>query len=139
MVSRNPQEGRAVDGRQNEIATLWEKLKVKANERKTTLDHAHQLQTFLADSQDLVSTLSTYVHTSHTRTAHRVHSLTHTHTPSCTHSIQLKWSSETVTVMFSEDLARDVQGAELMVTQHSELKAEIDTKEEKYVIIIMHM
>ncbi len=38
--------------------------------------------------------------------------------------------------MFSEDLARDVQGAELMVTQHSELKAEIDTKEEKYVIII---
>ncbi len=35
--------------------------------------------------------------------------------------------------MFSEDLARDVQGAELMITQHSELKAEIDTKEEKYV------
>ncbi len=34
--------------------------------------------------------------------------------------------------MFSEDLARDVQGAELMITQHSELKAEIDTKEEKY-------
>lgn len=48
-------------------------------------------------------------------------------------SSQLKWSQETVTVMFSEDLARDVQGAELMITQHSELKAEIDTKEEKYV------
>ena len=52
------------------------------------------------------------------------------HAPTLTSS-QLKWSSETVKVMFSEDLARDVQGAELMITQHSELKAEIDTKEEK--------
>lgn len=39
--------------------------------------------------------------------------------------------------MFSEDLARDIQGAELMITQHSELKAEIDTKEEKYAMVQM--
>ena len=73
VVSKNPQEGRAVEGRQNEIAALWEKLKVKANERKTTLDHAHQLQTFLADSRDLVSPHPIhfiYPHISHTLTFH---------------------------------------------------------------------
>ena len=62
VVSRNPQEGRGVEGRQSEIASLWERLKVKASERKTALDHAHQLQTFLADSRDLVSFTNTHAH-----------------------------------------------------------------------------
>ena len=57
---------------------------------------------------------------------------THTHTHTHTHT-QLKWSSETVTLIFSEDLARDVLGAEQMIGRHTELKAEIDSKDDEYV------
>lgn len=55
VVSKSPQKSKQVQSRQDEIFTLWEALKSKAADRKTQLDHALQLQTFLGDSRDLVS------------------------------------------------------------------------------------
>ena len=45
--------------------------------------------------------------------------------------MQLKWSSETCTLLSSNELARDVPGAEEMMNRHAELKIEIDAKDEK--------
>ena len=55
VISKNPQDSKQVQSRQDEISSLWEGLKNKATERKTLLDHALQLQTFLGDSRDMVS------------------------------------------------------------------------------------
>ena len=46
--------------------------------------------------------------------------------------LQLKWSSEACSQLSSDELARDVQGAEEMMNRHAELKVEIDAKDEKY-------
>ena len=45
--------------------------------------------------------------------------------------MQLKWSTETCAVLSSVELAKDVQGAEEMLSRHAEVKVEIETKEEK--------
>ena len=74
VSSTNPAEGKAVRDRQSEITALWENLKVrvfhstsvlftpplhfvqaKAASRKVQLDNAFLLQTFLANSKELVS------------------------------------------------------------------------------------
>ncbi len=55
VVAGNPQESRQVQGKEAEITDLWKKLKTKAANRKAQLDNAFLLQTFLADSRDLVS------------------------------------------------------------------------------------
>ena len=55
VISKNPGDNKQVQSRQDEISCLWEGLKSKAAERKTQLDHALQLQTFLGDSRDMVS------------------------------------------------------------------------------------
>ena len=36
-------------------------------------------------------------------------------------------------MLSSDELARDVQGAEEMVERHTEIRAEIDTRNEKYI------
>lgn len=46
-------------------------------------------------------------------------------------SLKLTWASETVSVLSSDELARDVQGAEDMMERHQEIRAEIDAKNEK--------
>ena len=48
---------------------------------------------------------------------------------------QLKWSTEACALLSSDELARDVQGAEEMMSRHAELKLEIDAKDEKSVKI----
>lgn len=45
--------------------------------------------------------------------------------------LKLTWASETVSVLSSDELARDVQGAEDMMERHQEIRAEIDAKNEK--------
>ena len=47
-------------------------------------------------------------------------------------SLQLTWVSETVSVLLSDDLAKDVPGAEEMMERNQEIRAEIDAKNEKY-------
>lgn len=46
-------------------------------------------------------------------------------------SLKLAWASETVSVLSSDELARDVQGAEDMMERHQEIRGEIDAKNEK--------
>ena len=46
-------------------------------------------------------------------------------------AVQLKWASETCTQLSSDELAKDVLGAEEMINRHQEVKAEIDGREEK--------
>lgn len=48
--------------------------------------------------------------------------------PAC---FQLGWSAETISLLSSDELAKDVQGAEEMMERHQELKTEIDTRDEK--------
>ena len=45
--------------------------------------------------------------------------------------MQLKWASETCTQLSSDELAKDVLGAEEMINRHQEVKAEIDGRDEK--------
>lgn len=45
--------------------------------------------------------------------------------------MQLKWSNEACSLLSSEELARDVQGAEEMMNRHAEVKIEIDARDEK--------
>lgn len=55
VVAGSPQESRQVQAQQAEITDLWKKLKAKAANRKAQLDNAFLLQTFLAESRELVS------------------------------------------------------------------------------------
>ncbi len=57
VVSGNPEELRHVQDKQAEITELWKKLKIKAANRKAQLENAFFLQTFLAESRDLVCAL----------------------------------------------------------------------------------
>lgn len=51
----SPRDARHVQARMVDINSLWDKLKVKNAARKSNLDNAHQLHSFMADSRDLVS------------------------------------------------------------------------------------
>ena len=45
--------------------------------------------------------------------------------------MQLKWSNATCVLMSSKDLSKDVRGAEEMLSQHMEVKMEIEAMDEK--------
>ena len=45
--------------------------------------------------------------------------------------LQLGWSTETFTLLASDELAKDVHGAEEMMERHHELKTEINNRDEK--------
>ena len=56
----SPHDSRHVQLRVSDINSIWEKLKVKDATRKTQLDNAHQMHSFMADSRDLVSSHFTF-------------------------------------------------------------------------------
>ncbi|KAL5013103.1 hypothetical protein ScPMuIL_011654 [Solemya velum] len=55
LVEIHPNQAEQIDTKQREIVDNWERLKQKADERKTRLDDSYYLHRFLADFRDLVS------------------------------------------------------------------------------------
>lgn len=53
-ASSSPRDARHIQSRMSEINSLWDKLKAKNAARKSNLDNAQQMHSFMADSRDLV-------------------------------------------------------------------------------------
>ena len=57
VAQSSPHDSRHVQSRAADINSLWEKVKAKTGRRKTQLNNAHQMHSFMADSRDLVRAL----------------------------------------------------------------------------------
>ncbi len=51
----SPRDSKHIQLRVSDINSIWEKLQAKNAARKTQIDNAHQMHSFMADSRDLVS------------------------------------------------------------------------------------